>query len=316
MRRMTRPIDGPVVLQVHDSTLELHPHAGCVATSWRMGEHELLALPAPLEAFLASARTGGIPLLYPYANRLRTDRFMAAGRAVDLTAAPDLKRDAGGLPMHGLLLRWSQWHLHREHPGAMRATLRWSDHNALMRAYPFAHTLCLGWRLQADDTGSRLEVTTEIHADGGMDVPVAFGWHPYLAVGDPVRASVHLPPRRSIALDAAGLPTLLERPGAHIPSQTIAACGGEDALFDVRESLPVQARVSQPGLDLAVAFDRPYACMQLYSPRTTPGAAGFVCLEPMTGPTGALSDGHATVVPAGGLLRSSFHLTAARTRGD
>lgn len=315
MRVVTQPIDGSVLLQARDTALHLHPHAGCVATSWRVGGREVLALPAPLDAFLASARTGGIPLLYPYANRLRTDRFTAAGRSVDLSAATDLKRDAGGLPMHGLLLRWGQWDLRREHEGAMQAALRWSDHAALMRAFPFAHSLRLGWRLHGDDAGARLEVTTEIHADGGMDVPVAFGWHPYLAVGDPGGARVHLPPRRPIALDAAGLPVSPARPGAPRPAQAIAACGGEDALFDVGDGLPVQARVSRDGLDVVVGFDRPYHCMQLYSPRTMPGGTGFVCLEPMTGLTGALSDGTAAIVPAGGSLRATFHITATRTRG-
>ena len=89
----------PVTLSTTRSRLAIEPRGGCVATSWLVDGAEVLALPAPLEAFLASARTGGIPLLYPYANRLRTDRFGAAGRAIDLSRATDLKRDGNGLPM-------------------------------------------------------------------------------------------------------------------------------------------------------------------------------------------------------------------------
>jgi galactose mutarotase-like enzyme len=95
-----------ITLSTARSRLMIEPRGGCVATSWLVDGSEVLALPAPLEAFLASARTGGIPLLYPWANRLRAARFQAAGRTVDLSSVPNLKRDGNGLPMHGLLLRW------------------------------------------------------------------------------------------------------------------------------------------------------------------------------------------------------------------
>jgi len=45
----------------------------------------MLALPVALAEFVKSQKTGGIPLLYPYANRLRADHFTAAGKAVDLS---------------------------------------------------------------------------------------------------------------------------------------------------------------------------------------------------------------------------------------
>ena len=75
-------MDAPLLLRHPDSRsiLRLEPSYGCVATSWTVGASEILALPAPIEEFLAAERTGGIPLLYPYANRLRANTFTICGR--------------------------------------------------------------------------------------------------------------------------------------------------------------------------------------------------------------------------------------------
>lgn len=303
--------DTPFTLHAPGTELTLEPQAGCVATSWRVGTRELLALPAPREAFLTSARTGGIPLLYPYANRLRNDRFTAAGRDVNLTLQPELKRDGNGLPIHGLLLRWNQWRLEQRGDASARASIRWSDHASLMRAFPFAHTLRVTWELARVDRGASLRVTTEVDADGGMDVPAAFGWHPYFAITNPAIARVHLPPRTSIALAENGLPPMPLQHGATAAAEAVPACGGEDALFALEPA--ATARITQPDIDISIAFGSPYAFMQLYAPRADPGAAGFACVEPMLCATSALCDGTAPVVRAGSILLATFQMDVTRT---
>ena len=304
------PSDTPLTLRAHGTDLTIEPQAGCVATSWRLGTRELLALPAPREAFLKSARTGGIPLLYPYANRLRTDRFTAAGREVNLSLQPDLKRDGNGLPIHGLLLRWNQWSVERLGDSSARASIAWAEHASLMRAFPFKHTLRVMWELAAIDGGASLRVTTEIDADGGMDVPAAFGWHPYFAITNPANAQVHMPSRRPMTLDANGVPNLPMQPGSTVAAQAMPACGGEDALFALDAATPVTARITQSDLDTSITFDNPYAFMQLYAPKVAPNAAGFACIEPMLCATSALSDGNAPVVRAGTTLQAVFEIRA------
>ena len=292
---MHLPSDTPFTLRAHGTDLTIEPQAGCVATSWRLGTREMLALPAPREAFLKSARTGGIPLLYPYANRLRTDRFTAAGREVNLALQSDLKRDGNGLPIHGLLLRWNQWSVERLGDSSARASIAWAEHASLMRAFPFKHTL---------------RVTTNIDADGGMDVPAAFGWHPYFAITNPAQAQVHMPSRRPITLDAIGVPNLPMQPGSTVAAQAMPACGGEDALFAADSAAPVTTRITQSDLDTSITFGNPYAFMQLYAPKVAPNAAGFACIEPMLCATSALSDGNAPVVRAGTILQAVFEIRA------
>ena len=207
-----------VTLSTGRSRLVIEPRGGCVATSWLVDGAEALALPAPLEAFLSSARTGGIPLLYPWANRLRTDRFTAAGRAVDLSGVPNLKRDGNGLPMHGLLLRWKAWHLGRHADAGLEARLDWREHEELMAAWPFPHTLRIAWQLRDEPAAACLDITTRIDADGGCDVPVAFGWHPYFAVPSLAGSRLTLPARRPIELDARGLPVAGAHAAAPLPA--------------------------------------------------------------------------------------------------
>lgn len=134
--------------------------------------------------------------------------FQVAGRAVNLSADAKLKRDSTGLPIHGLLLRWSEWNLNQPSPGRLEASIRWSDHPTLMAAYPFAHTLKVIWEVARDSSAAKLTVTTIIEADHGQAVAIAFGWHPYMAVANAASAQIELPRRRPVALAPSGLPIL------------------------------------------------------------------------------------------------------------
>ena len=85
------------------------PEAGMNLVSLVVAGVERLRMPEPLGPFMATARTGGVPLLHPWANRLRGDRYVFEGIEVDLGGFDGLKRDGTGLPMHGLLLRHGGW---------------------------------------------------------------------------------------------------------------------------------------------------------------------------------------------------------------
>src|SRR3954452_21271064 len=78
------------------------PAAGMVGCSLRHRGQELLGRRGGLAAYVAERKTMGIPLLYPWANRLSVWRCAVAGReiVIDPVATP-LRRDANGLPMHG-----------------------------------------------------------------------------------------------------------------------------------------------------------------------------------------------------------------------
>ena len=87
------------------------PDLGMTGVSLRCRGREHLALPGGLAALRAGA-TLGIPLLAPWANRLASRRYRAAGVDVDLDGLP-LGTDGNGLPIHGLLVGRPGWRLGR-----------------------------------------------------------------------------------------------------------------------------------------------------------------------------------------------------------
>lgn len=325
------------------SQLVIHTDAGCVATSWQVRGQEMLALPVALADFVKSQKTGGIPLLYPYANRLRTDHFTAAGKAVDLSRDAKLKRDANGFPMHGLLIRWPDWVMSQPAPDELEASIVWGDHAELFAAYPFAHTLRVRWKLgqgvnqvvnrgdgqvansRVDEskTASTLTVTTIIEADKGQDVPVSFGWHPYLVLNDRANVQLQLPARRAVALAQNGLPISTDKPEPWLPAGLQSAVAPLDDLFqlDMRgasggernnkpqsvqglneNSAPTAAIIAQQQR-IEMKFLSGYSFMQIYSPV----GANFVCFEPMTATISGLCDG-AAVVKAGDTFMAAFEI--------
>jgi len=325
------------------SQLVVHTDAGCVATSWQVRGQEMLALPLALAEFVKSQKTGGIPLLYPYANRLRADHFTAAGKAVDLSRDAQLKRDANGFPIHGLLIRWADWIVTQPAPDELQASIMWGDHAQLFAVYPFAHTLRVRWKLgqgvnqvvnRSDGqvanssfdefkTASTLTVTTIIEADKGQDVPVSFGWHPYLVLNDRANAQLQLPARRAVALAQNGLPISTSNPAPWLPAGLQSAVAPLDDLFQLdirgasgveRSNAPQDVRGSTEKVEPTAAiiaqrqriemkFLSGYSFMQIYSPV----GSNFVCFEPMTATISGLCDG-AAVVKAGGTFTAAFEI--------
>ena len=115
----TRTIDGFEALTLASKAaggLEaaLVPGAGMVVCSLRHRGEELLGQRGGLRTYVERHSTMGIPLLYPWANRVAAMRFEVAGRAVDLKlASPPPAKDPAGLPIHGLLSAATGWRVER-----------------------------------------------------------------------------------------------------------------------------------------------------------------------------------------------------------
>src|SRR2546422_11718314 len=93
------------------------PDAGMVGCSLRHRGEELLGQRGGVRACVAERSTMGIPLLYPWANRLARRRFSAAGREIDLESdSLPLSLDPNELPIHGLLAGASGWQVGRHEP--------------------------------------------------------------------------------------------------------------------------------------------------------------------------------------------------------
>jgi aldose 1-epimerase len=285
------------------------PGAGMVGCSLRHRGDELLGQRRGLEAYVAQRATMGIPLLYPWANRVGRRRFSVAGREVviDPEATP-LRLDAAGLPMHGLLTAAGGWEVERHEPmsngAVLAARFDFAAHDALMAAFPFAHEL----RVEATLAGPCLTIATTVRASGDVPVPIAFGYHPYLRLPGLPRADwrVEVPVREQLRLDSQMLPTG-ERVSAEVHAGRLGARTFDDAFVAPADGAPFVLAGGDRRIELAFLEGYPYA--QVFAPAQD----DVIAFEPMTAPTNALVDGGAelTLLAPGESYRASFSITLA-----
>jgi galactose mutarotase-like enzyme len=262
------------------------PGAGMVGSSLRHRDEELLVQRGGLDAWRGTGRSFGLPLLHPWANRLRDWRYAAAGRAVEIQRdRGTVRSDPNGLPIHGALAAAEDWEV--TDCGAdgdaawLAAELDYGRRDDRLAVFPFPHRLGLEVRVRDD----AVEVTTALTATGETDVPLAFGWHPWLRLPGVPRAEwrLELPERVHWALDARGLPT-----GGRTECAAEAAPLAERVLDD-HFAVAEHARFTVAGGDreIAVQWTGGYRFAQVFAP----AELDVICLEPMMALVAALSTG-------------------------
>src|SRR6201997_3648663 len=86
------------------------PAAGMVGTSLSDDGVELLGQRRGLHAYMTTGKTMGIPILYPWANRLSANTYQVHGAAVTLTpGVGGVRTDQHGLVIHGILAAYDGW---------------------------------------------------------------------------------------------------------------------------------------------------------------------------------------------------------------
>jgi galactose mutarotase-like enzyme len=282
------------------------PEAGMVCCSLRHRGEELLGQRGGLSAYVAERGTMGIPLLYPWANRLSERRFTVAGREVALEPPVRLSVDSNGLPIHGLLSAASGWRVERHaatEDGDLLATVfDFGAREELVRAFPFPHQILMEVRL----AGATLTVTTAVHAADQVAVPISFGFHPYLQLPGVSRSDweVEIPVTERLVLDHRMLPTGERGRVSPIEGQ-LGSRTFDDAYLAPRDSAPLV--LFGGGRRIEVSFDAGYPYAQVYAP----GDDDVIALEPMTAPTNALVTGGAELplLAPGEVYRAMFSIT-------
>ena len=272
-----------LTLSVGPLEAEFAPALGMAGVSLRHRREELLDRRAGLAAYARTGAVMGVPLLYPWANRLAAHDYMLDGRDVRLPPGPPLVHcEEHGLPIHGLLHASPYWRVTAHDERRIAARLDFGADPELLAAFPFPHEL----GIEASLTSERLRITTTVRPTGDTAVPIAFGFHPYLRLPGVPRASweVTLPPRRHLVLDERSIPTGM---GARRPATRFALA--DRGFDDGYDGLAARSAfcVAGGGRTLALELESGYPAAQVFSP---PGAS-FICFEPMTAPTNALRSG-------------------------
>jgi galactose mutarotase-like enzyme len=276
--------------------------------SFTVDGDELLDRRRGVRAYAEQGKTMGIPLLYPWANRLERFGYRAAGKEVALSDEDArIPRDDNGLPIHGVLpglLRWVP-----DGAGAydaVAARLAWRS-DELLGLFPFAHDVAVS----ATVGRAELTIVTTVTADEDGPVPVSFGYHPYTRVPGAGRDDwqVTLGASSQIVLDGHSIPTG-ERAPIERSSFSLGGVSLDDAYdaYDADGTAPTFAAAAA-GARLTVEYVRGYAYAQVFAP---PGQE-FICFEPMTAPTNALNSGDGlTVLAPGESYRAEFRIALSR----
>ena len=284
------------------------PGHGMLGASLRHRGLEILRRVEDLEAAALKGSTAGIPLLYPWANRLADFRYRAAEREVVLDpSSPLLHFDEHGLPMHGVPWSLLAWEPTEARQDFLAARLEWTRSD-LLEVFPFPHRLEMAATLRPDS----LTIETTLIAGPGGPVPVSFGFHPYFGLPDVPRAQwrLGLPAMRRLVLDPRDIPTGAEEPFDGFDAQ-LGDVGFDDgfALMEDQASFSV----SGAGRRITVEFLASYPYAQVFAPKNK----DYIAFEPMTAPTSALTNSRdLRLVKAGEQFRAAFRIHINASQSD
>lgn len=288
-----------------DLVAVFRPEQGMVGLSLKHRGEEILRRVDELDDALATGMSIGIPLNYPWANRLRGRRYAFDSRVVELDpASPWLMKDWNDVIIHGVPWPRLTWRVEHASDRRLRSRLHW-NRPELLAVFPFEHEVEMTVSLD----GLGLTIETAVLATAGARVPVSFGFHPYIGIPGLRRSQwrLTLPALEGIVLDERLLP-VGERTALPPYDDRLADLDFDHgfAFVTPSPSMSIEGNGRRVSVDFLENF--PYA--QIYAP---PGH-DYISLEPMTAPTDALtSHDNLPVVEPGGRFAATFRLRVEAT---
>jgi galactose mutarotase-like enzyme len=277
------------------------PVAGMVCASLADGGDEFLGQRRGLDAYVTSGKTMGIPILYPWANRLSASKYGINGAVVTLTPGTGgVRTDEHGVPIHGVLAAYPGWLVTARSDNTLTAVLDFGGKPRLLASFPFPHVLTQTTTLE----GRKLTIETTVMPTTSASVPLCYGYHPYFTIPGVPREEWQLttPSMRHLPVDNWGIPTGQheEWNGATEPLRTITY---DDGFDNVAEGAVFTLSGGDRRVD--VKFEKGYPAAQLFAPKSD----NIVAIEPMAAPTDSLRRGTYRYAVPGKPDTSRFSIT-------
>ncbi len=256
---------------------EIVPAWGGSVVALEIGGRPVLE-PAPFDEIARKPTSYGIPILFPFPNRIRDGRFSFEG--VELRIDP---------PRHGLV-RDKPW---RVTGSGARQTEAWvtlrldaRDHpEAILVQFPFPFELDITYRLGAQT----FELEAFARNVGGRAMPAGFGIHPYFDA--PAGGNVSVPASElwelSDSLPTGRIVPVDDRRDLRQP-RAIAGLALDDLYTGVASDADGLARcaILDPGRRTLIEFEpRSLPEVVVY----TPPSRRAICIEPQSCPTDAFN---------------------------
>jgi aldose 1-epimerase len=212
-RQTTR--DGVDVVVLADAPrhaeVTILPGIGNMVYEMKVNGKDVLRTPTgTLAEFKAKPGMTGIPLLWPWANRIDQNSYWVNGKLYALNLGlGNVRLDANKKPLHGLLGTSSAWKVISckadGKAAEVTSRLEYWKYPDLMEQFPFAHTIEITYRLKE----GVLQVETVLHNLAAEPMPVAIGFHSFYRVNDapPDQWKIHLGARDQLVLSKEVIPT-------------------------------------------------------------------------------------------------------------
>ncbi len=255
----------------------------------RGGDWELIAADPRFCSERLEPSAHGIPVLFPFPNRISAGRFEFAGRSWEL----ERNEPGGRNAIHGLVIDrpWRAVDTDGSLSGEFQAS---RDAPELLQRWPGDFRIKMTYEL----AGTKLHCRIEVENPSEQPLPYGFGLHPYFRL--PLRAdgpeqscTVRVPIRQLWELDEQFLPTgrCLPVP-AHLNVQSAKPLADLqlDHVFTGLEFDPdgwcrCELSDAEAGERVIVSFDRFFEHVVLY----IPPQRGSICIEPYTCVTDAVN---------------------------
>lgn len=164
-----------VILENGPATAEIWPELGGNCVRWKHADAGELLYAPPMEEMVTRPTRGGIPILFPFPNRMRDGQFHWAGRDYYLPKNDSTQQNA----IHGFVCR-QPWRVHSVQHGSPFC-LSWmqcagSDCIPDIHDYwPANWLLNVSWMLYE----SQIIVSIVVKNTDDRPLPLGFGLHPY-----------------------------------------------------------------------------------------------------------------------------------------
>ncbi|MFT3695594.1 MAG: hypothetical protein QM831_20830 [Kofleriaceae bacterium] len=144
-----------------DVAVDVVPERGAIVTGLRVGNRDVLYLDRTTLDDPTKNVRGGVPLLFPFAGKLKDETFVLTGTK---------------MKQHGFA-RNKAWRVTDRSKATLTMRLDCDDETRAQFPYDFTAT----HRILVLPDGVQLELTVSA---GGLKVPVSPGWHPYFNCTD------------------------------------------------------------------------------------------------------------------------------------
>lgn len=259
------------------------PAAGMIGTSLSESGEEFLGQRRGLTAYVNNGKTMGIPILYPWANRLGANTYEVDGSVVTLTPGINgVRTDEHGAPIHGVLAAYPGWKVTTHTENVLTAELDYGADAQLLASFPFPHLLTQ--HVTLDDR--TLTIQTTVAPTSSASVPLCFGYHPYLKIPGVPREewTLSTPAMRHLPVDDNGIPTGAREqwPGG---AEQLKMTAYDDGFDQVPEGAVFTLTGGERRIE--VRFETGYPAAQLFAPPND----DLIGIEPMAAPTDCLRRG-------------------------